>query len=510
MTGAETSLRSKAVHGAAWSAMSSIILRLGSFAVGIVLARVLAPEQFGVYAVALTVQSILMTVADLGLSADLVRSKEPEKIAPTIATLGLVSGATTTAVTMAVSVPLASLLGSREAAPAIAVLSLTLVLGSISLVPYSILLRNFRQRALFLVGAVDFVISTSVTLVLVFAGFGVLGLALGRVAAQVVSSTMQFFLARVTPRYGLDRTRLRPILGFGLPIAAANLLAWGLMNIDNVILAHVAGTTALGFYVLAFNISGWPMNALSQSVRSISLPYFSRAGNGATALGVVVAVGWAGGLLAGGLLAALSGPLISVVYGDKWMPAAPVLAALGLFGAVRVVFDVFTGYLYASGNATSVLWIQILWLVGLVGSMVLVTPVYGIVGAAWVHLVIAVVVILPAYLVVLHRSGAHRREVLGRSVWPTAAAVPAIAVALLTRHLIEGSVAALLVGGFAAVGVFAVLVWPWARRQLALFREPGSGQDGTGVAATEPEPLAAMAPITVPEREADLGRVGHG
>ncbi len=62
---------------------------MGGLVVGIVLARLLAPEQFGVYAVALTVQSILITVADLGLSADLIRSDEPERIAPTVATLGL-------------------------------------------------------------------------------------------------------------------------------------------------------------------------------------------------------------------------------------------------------------------------------------------------------------------------------------------------------------------------------------------------------------------------------------
>ena len=143
------SLGAKAAKGAVWSAASSIILRLGSLTVGIILARLLTPEQFGVYAVALTVQSILMTIADLGLSADLVRSKEPEKIAPTVATLGLVSSSLVTAVTFFGSPLLAELLGSPEAAPAIAVLAFTLLLAGVSLVPYSMMLRRSNSASCF-------------------------------------------------------------------------------------------------------------------------------------------------------------------------------------------------------------------------------------------------------------------------------------------------------------------------------------------------------------------------
>ena len=79
-------------RGLAWSSLNNLVLRAGSFLVGIVLARLLTPEQFGVYAIALTVQAVLMTLADLGLSADLVRSDDPERRAPSVGLLGLVSG----------------------------------------------------------------------------------------------------------------------------------------------------------------------------------------------------------------------------------------------------------------------------------------------------------------------------------------------------------------------------------------------------------------------------------
>ncbi|MCB1297621.1 MAG: oligosaccharide flippase family protein [Microthrixaceae bacterium] len=468
-------IQSRVARAAAWSGLSTIVLRLGGLVVGIVLARILTPEQFGVYAVALTVQGILMTVADLGLSADLIRSKEPEKIAPTVATLGLISGAVMTVITLTGSTALATILGSPEAAPAISVLGFTLLLAGATVVPFGMLQRRFQQRELFFVGVVDFVVSTVVTLTLVFLGFGVLGLAIGRVAAQVASSGMQFAFARVVPSYGIDRKAVVPVLAFGLPIAAANLLSWGLLNADNIILVRIAGATALGYYVLAFNISSWPMSALSQVVRSISLPYFSRTDAHKDGLATLTSIAWAGALPAGAVLAALSAPLIEVVYGAKWLPAAPVLAALGLYGGLRVVFDIFAGYLYARGRSRPVLWVQLLWLVVVVAGMIFATSAYGIVGAAWVHVAAAVVVILPAYLVVLQRAGVQVASILRAAVWPTIGALPATAAALLANLFITNALGALLVGGFAALAVYVITMWPWARRRLREYRRSGEG-----------------------------------
>jgi len=473
---AEAGINAQAARAAGWAGVSTIVLRSGGLVVGIILARILTPEQFGVYAVALTVQTILLTVADLGLSADLIRSDDPKRLAPTIATLGLVSGLVMTTITLTSSVAVATLLGSPPAAPAIAVLSLTLFLGSASVVPYAMLQRRFQQRELFAVGVADFIVSTTVTLLLVALGFGVLGLAIGRVAAQLVSSTMQFILARVVPRYGIDKTLLRPILAFGVPIAAANLLSWGLLNVDNIVLVRIAGATSLGYYVLAFNISSWPMSALSQVVRSISLPYFSRTGASSAALAAVVGLAWAGALPAGAVLAALSAPVIDVVYGAKWLPAAPVLAALGLYGSLRVVFDVFAGYLYSQGKSRPVLWIQILWLLVLVGAMILATSSYGIVGAGWVHVVVAAIVILPAYLVALALSGVHLGDFARAAWWPTVATIPAVGVALAARMLIDSSVVALLVGGAGALLVYCALAFPWLRSHLRELRAPAPAE----------------------------------
>ena len=118
--------------------------------------------------------------------------------------------------------------------------------------------------------------STGVTLVLVLAGMGPMALAIARLVAQASATAVQFILSRTRPQFGFDRSIAGPALRFGLPLAGANLLSWALLNVDNIVIARAAGEVALGFYVLAFNVSSWPMTAIGTAIRSVSLAAFSR------------------------------------------------------------------------------------------------------------------------------------------------------------------------------------------------------------------------------------------
>ena len=324
--------------GLAWSTINSLVLRLGSFAVGVVIARILAPEQFGVFAVALTVQAVLMTLADLGMSADLIRSADPERIAPTVATLALASG-TTLAITMALSGQgVADLLGSPDAGPVISVMAFSLLLAGAGVVPYASLQRRFAQKKLFGIAAADFIIGTALTIVLILAGWGVMGLACARIVSQSATLVLQFVLSGEKVRFGFDRAVAPAVLSFGVPVALANMLSWALLNVDNVAISRLSGPVALGFYFLAFNVSNWPMSAVGQVVRSVSIPTFSRLATSRPDRNFAVLVGpvWAISLLAGLLLSVLAHPVIELVYGPSWLPAAAVAGlARGLWLATH-------------------------------------------------------------------------------------------------------------------------------------------------------------------------------
>jgi lipopolysaccharide exporter len=463
--------------GLIWSLASNLLLRLGGLAVGIALARMLTPAEFGAYAVALTVQTVLMTVSDLGLSVDLIRTREPSRRAPTVSTLGVViSGAL--AVTCAFSSgAVASALGSPDAATAIAVLSTTLVLSGLGIAPYAHLQRVLAQRTLFGISFCDLAVSTTITLLLVADGHGIVSLAIGRVAGATLTLVLQYTLTGMRPRFGWSSEVATSVLRFGSPVAGANLLSWVLISIDYVIVARIAGPALLGFYVLAFQISNWPMTAVGQVVRSVALPAFSRLEGKERGDKMIHALALTGGLaaLAGVGLGVLALPLIEVVYGTRWAPAASILTVLAVFGAIRVVFDLVASYLLAVGHSRSVLLVQLLWVMALIPALVVGVRQWGGVGAATAHLVVAVCVVLPAYLWALEVAGHLRvRRVLGSMLPPILAAAPVAVLGVVTAGLAVSDWASIVIGSATIVATFAAVLGRWMRHHLAELRAPSS------------------------------------
>jgi PST family polysaccharide transporter len=505
-------------RGLAWGGAGSIVLRFGNVLVGIVLARLLAPEDFGVFAIALAVQGVLVTVVDLGLSADLVRADEPRRLEPTVATISLVLGALLAGAMAATAEPVARALGSERAAPVIAVLAATLVVSAAGVVPYARLQRGFHQRELLATGLVDLVVGTVVTVVLVRAGWGPMALAVSRLVAQPAATGTQFLLSRTVPRFGYDRELARGAVAYGAPLAGANLLSIALLAVDKVVLARGAGEVALGYYVLAFNVASWPMTVIGQTVRPVALAAFARldgrreaadggpggpassgpAGGGPASgdggLALATRLTWAAAVPVACLLGALSLSVVTLLYGGRWAPAAGALAALAAFGALRVLFDLLATYLIARGATRPVLAVQVAWLVALLPAVVVGARVGGSAGVGWAHVVVGVVVVLPLYLGAVRRSGADLRALAAATWLPLVAAGPTVAAAVLVARQVPTPLGALAAGGTAGALVYVALVGRPLLRDLRGLRSGAR----RGIAPPTLDPAAAPSPPAAP------------
>jgi PST family polysaccharide transporter len=203
----------------------------------------------------------------------------------------------------------------------------------------------------------------------------------------------------------------------------------------------------------------------------VSLPAFARTG--ATkgqrdeSLAVGVSVSWPAALLAGGMLALLAAPVVEVLYGARWSPAAAVLAALGLFGAVRVVLDLCASYLLAKGAGGLTFAIQVWWFAALIPALVLATRWWGITGAAWAHVAVSIALVLPAYLLAVHGVGAGVRSVVRSLLRPGLSAAAAAGAVLVCRAVVEQPLLQLLAGGLAGTFLFGLLEAPRLRRMLS-------------------------------------------
>jgi lipopolysaccharide exporter len=473
-------------RGLAWGLANSITMRLASLLLGIVLARLLTPEAFGVFAVALTVQTILLNLADLGMSADLIRSRDWQRRAPTVASISLLSAGLLT-VAMIVGAPvLASSLGSDQAAPVIALMSLSLVIAAAGVAPLATIQREFQQSRFFIIVATSFLVGGGLTVLLIVGfGWGAMALAVGKLVEQACTVGLQFTFTRTRPRFGFDRSVARSALAFGLPVAGANALSWLVLNVDYIVIGRAAGAVTLGFYVLAFTVSTGPVNALVQGVRNVALPGFSRLDRSKSAENFVssFALVLTAGLLVGVLLATLAIPIVTVVYGSNWLGSAGALGVLALFGAMRVVIDLAATFLIARGASKPVLFIQVAWLFALVPAMVVGVNAGGLVGAGVAHLAVGFTVVLPAYTFALRRQSVSPLALLRVASPPLGAAALAAAAVWATTQATESSWQALVMGSLVGILVYLALLRRWLQSRLSASwpkRPPARHRASTG------------------------------
>ncbi|PKH37440.1 polysaccharide transporter, PST family [Nocardioides alpinus] len=462
-------------RGLGWSLMSTLALRIGNLLLSIVVARLVAPEAYGVFAVALTVWMLLSALSEFGLGADLVRAKDPERRAPTVATLGAGIGVIAALSMFAGAPRIAAAFESPGSTHTLVVMSLVPAMFGLTIVPAAMLQRAYRQRALFAVYAAGLVASAVVTVSLILLGAGASSLAWGQVASQAVMLLALHVVARHRPRFGFDRRLARESLSFSAPLAAANLVSWMLITVDNLIVSRELTTVALGLYVLAFNVSSWPMSAVGQAVRVVALPAFAeteseveRNAGLVRCFGPLAVVATAMGVG----LASLASPVVSVLFGDEWTAAAAALVGLSVFGASRVLLDLVATFLIAAGETRAVLVVQLVWLATMVPAMVLGVRVWGLAGAGWAHVVVSVAVVVPAYAMALRRVGVDVAAIGRACVLPLVVAVPAALVCWAVGRADGPDLLLLALGGAAVVVFYLAPMWPWTRRRLHELRNP--------------------------------------
>ena len=428
------SLSASIRSGALWNVASTLMLRLAGILITAVVARILSPHDFGVFAVAMTAFTIISSLGEFGVSSCLVRADlDLDSLAPTMVTVSLSTSALLAGAMVIFARPIAMALGSADAVGAVRVMALTTVLVGIIAVPTAQFMRDFRQDKLFIANAISFIPSTAILLLLAKSGSGAMAFAWSRVGGQLASGCV---LIAYLPKFywpGLARRALSVLFKFGIPLAVANFVNYILLNVDYALVGHLMGAVELGIYVLAFNVASWSTALLGSVINSVSIPAFSRVKHDPGLLKDSIANSVrAVSLIAMpmcGIVVALARPLVLVLYGARWVGAASALPVLAFYGVISIICVLFANMLASVGRSKLILVVQLLWLALLVPAMALGVRRDGIVGAAVAHIAVIGPVVLPCYLFALKKATGIRFSMLATAIAPAFFASAAAALA---------------------------------------------------------------------------------
>jgi O-antigen/teichoic acid export membrane protein len=440
-------LRTQAVKSAAWYGGTRLWGQLLSWVITIVLARLLVPADYGLFAMAASVLTFLELLAEFGLGTAIIQRRDLTR-AQINGVFWIVFG-TSLALTT-VTVLAADAIGGFYAEPQLAgvvrLLCLTFLLDSVGMVPYNLLSKALDLRRRSIAEVLGSAAKTLVSLALAYAGFGVWALVWGHLTRAVVLNGALLAFSGWWPGLQVTREGMGGVLTFGLRIAAMHLVGSVSPAITALILGRFLGGAALGLYAMGTSLAEAPHRISTALINQISFPvfarlqdepeelrrYFLKISKYLALISLPAQVG----------LVLVASDLVPLLLSARWEAVTVPFQIMCLESALIVITLTASPLLTAVGRAgfllgRSFLSVSVMVIATFVGAS------FGLVGVATARLIAAVPLRGSLLLPCLWRLGIPFRTYVGTLTSPLLATGLMAVVVAAVRHALPSEVGAI-------------------------------------------------------------------
>lgn len=438
------SLPRRVAHGGVWAFLANVSDKLLQLVRLVVLARLLAPEDFGLFGITLLALSALDRFTRTGFEEALVQKRGEDRLdLDTTWVVQVVRGVAMGAVLAAVAPWVAGFFEEPGAAPLVRVLGLVAVVRGFRNIGVIFFQKEieFHREFVFRLSATvpDLVVSVAAAVLFRNAW----ALLAGLVAGAAVQSVASYWLHPHRPRLRFDLERARELFDFGKYLTAQSVVLFLLTEGDDALVGKVLGAASLGFYQIAYRLSNLATTEIRNVVSGVAFPTYAKLQDRPEklrrglrrSLGLIAFLA----LPVAAAVAALAPEITVVFLGEKWLPMVPAMQLLCLFGALRAVASTFGPLYQALARVDVPLRVNVVQLVLLASVIYPMTTRWGIVGAsAAITLAMAVSTVHTSV-----RAGQVAGIGLPRLYAPAVPAVAGTAAALASVVLARPAVASL-------------------------------------------------------------------
>ena len=341
----DTRLEYKVAKGVAWS-FSEKLLSMGvQMVVSIIVARQLAPADFGVMAIMTFFTSVALAIVDSGFSQTLIRKANPtEEEYHSVLIFNIVVSLVLYAILTAAAYPIANLYDSPAIWTIAPVLFLVLPINSLCVVQTVMYTREFRFSLLSKIVFIASLISGIVAVVMALLGCGIWSLVAQRILMMGIKAAAFWYIRRwrTTARFSLDA--IRAMAPFSLRLLTTELIASIYNNIAQLFIGKIHTTSTLGFYSQAQKLKDLPITSTVQAVQGVTYPALSKIADDDTKfrygyLRIMRILSFVIFPIMLGFVV-IAPDMFMLLLGEKWMPTVPyfkILVLSGLFYPLAIV-----------------------------------------------------------------------------------------------------------------------------------------------------------------------------
>lgn len=384
-------------HAGFWAFSLSIVLRLFGLVRTLIVARLLAPGDFGLMGLALLMLSLIDSFTQTGFRTALVQRKgDIRPYLDTAWTIEVLRGLALAALLFLAAPLIASFFKAPQATVIIRVMAIAVLISGFvnSGVIYFEKELEFHRR--FLLQLCQAVAELGVGIGLAFALKNVWALVYGALAGSVARLVASYVLHSYRPGFRLDWAKARELYNFGKWVVGSGVLVYLLLHLSDWIVGKVLGVVALGFYRMAYLISQFTTTEVTHVTSQVALPAYAKLqANQARLreahLRILDFIAFLSFPLAG-LLYFVVPRSLDVIIGEKWRLMVPAFQLLVVWGLTRSISSATSALFQGMGRpdvTTKLLLFRLLLLAALIYPL---TVRYELVGTALAVVVSAFVV----------------------------------------------------------------------------------------------------------------------
>jgi len=434
-------LGKQVIDGLKWTAGIKLSGQVLSWAITIVVVRLLTPGDYGLLAYATVFLGFLTLISELGLSDAVVQGRAVDipQLRSVFGAVVLMNVALTCFVAVALAPVAATFFSEPRLIPVMQVLSFGFLINCFTVIPTATLERNlvFRGRSFIDLGSG--LIGNILTLGLAYNGAGVWSLIWGNLATALLRALGLNFISPFKHWPDFRIARAYRMISFGAMVALNRVLWFVYSQADVFVAGKVLGKAPLGFYSVAMHLASIPAQRVSSVINQVAFPAFARARHDVGSVGrnlllsvrsisfFAFPVSWG--------LASVAPEVVRVLLGPTWLEATTPLILLSLIMPLRILSPVTHGALQAVGkpgisvrnNLFACIVMPIAFLVGCQ---------YGLLGLSLAWVLAFPLVVLTNLFRSLHWLETKLRSYLFAMLRPAAIGAAMFGVVTLGRSLI--------------------------------------------------------------------------
>jgi len=454
-----------------WSVAGFLCARVIGFVRLTILARLLLPEDFGLFALVTVFIGGIVALSDVGISSAVIQKRDlDEEFLDTAWHVGWMRGILLAAICWIAAPWLANFYSHPELTGLLYIAAFIPLVQGLASMGAPLLQRGLSFNLLLPITLAHEGMQMIVAIGLAWwLGWGASALVYGLLAGHVFAVIVSYAVHDYRPHLCFSMDAARKLWAYGGYLLGSGVLIYAMTNLDDAVVGRLLGMAALGYYSVAFMLAGYFTNSIVSLSNQVMFPAYAGIQSDVTRMLRVIhrhahlTAAVLTPLTIGAAL--LPEAVIELAVGKQWLHAVPVFVVLLLMGWLRGCATVFGPVLLARGRTRAMYrmkWIEfIIFSVGIIPSVLF----FGIVGAAWVLTAVYMLSLLLHLWLVRRDLGISLRPVLLELF---AGAFPGLVAGITTYGFILMFSDSIAHWGWVSGLVFAI-VWGglmWARERV--------------------------------------------